>query len=300
MHTHASPQAVQFERTVGLPADERPGCFVAGTGAPVVMLHSSLGSKAQWAALAERMAPRFQAIAVDLWGYGDNAMPAPTASFSVDDELRLVAGHIDRIVGPHARVHVVGHSYGGLVALRLAQCWGERVASLSLYEPVAFRMLDDDDAEFWTIRELSDRVTHLVATGLRHEAAKTFVDFWSGDGSYASLPLPAQAGIARRVAKVPLDFAAAWRWPVRPSDCRSIVAPTLTLAGTRSPGFMKRIVAGLTRVLPDGRAWWFDAGHMAPITHADRVNHLMEAFIESCSLAPAVATTTAASPSTIR
>ena len=269
-------------------------------GTPVVMLHSSLGSKAQWTALAERMARRFQTIALDLWGYGDNAMPAATTSFSLDDELRLVAGHVDRIVGPRARVHVVGHSYGGLVALRLAQCWGERVASLSLYEPVAFRMLGEDDTEFSTVTQLSDCVTHLVATGLRHEAAKAFVDFWSGEGSYASLPLPAQASIARRVAKVPLDFQAAWRWPMRPSDCRSIVAPALTLAGTRSPGFMKRIVAQLNRSLPDGRAWWFDAGHMAPITHADRVNHLIEAFIESCSLAPSAATMTPGATGTMR
>ena len=300
MHPYTSSQAIQLERMPGPRSDERPGCFVAGTGVPVVMLHASLGSKAQWVALAERMASRFQAIALDLWGYGDNAMPAATPSFTLDDELRLVAGHIDRVVGSHARVHIVGHSYGGLVALRLAQCWGERIASLSLYEPVAFRMLDEDDADSSIVRQLSDRITHLVATGLRHEAAKVFVDFWSGDGSYASLSLPAQANMARRVAKVPLDFAAAWRWPMRPSDCRSIVAPTLTLAGTRSPGFMKRIVALLNRSLPDGRAWWFDAGHMAPVTHADRVNHLMEAFVESCSLAPPGATTTAASPGTIR
>ena len=64
---------------------------------------------------------------------------------------------------------------------------------------------------------------------------------------------------------------------------------------------MKRIVAlvGIGR-FPMGRTWWFDAGHMAPITHADRVNHLMEAFIESCSLAPSGATTTTASPGTMR
>ena len=63
---------------------------------------------------------------------------------------------------------------------------------------------------------------------------------------------------------------------------------------------MKRIVAQLNRSLPDGRAWWFDAGHMAPITHADRVNHLIEAFIESCSLAPSAATMTPGATGTMR
>ena len=142
--------------------------------------------------------------------------PWPTTSFSLDDELRLVAGHIDRVVGPHARVHIVGHSYGGLVALRLAQCWGERVASLSLYEPVAFRMLDEDDADLFDHQAVVGQGSSPRGDrGVRHEAAKAFVDFWSGDGSYAALSLPAQANMARRVAKVPLDFAAAWRWPMR-------------------------------------------------------------------------------------
>ena len=62
----------------------RPGYLMAGTGTPVVMLHSSLGSKSQWTALAERLASRFRVIALDLCGYGDNALPDSAASFGLD------------------------------------------------------------------------------------------------------------------------------------------------------------------------------------------------------------------------
>jgi len=69
--------------------------------------------------------------------------------------------------------------------------------------------------------------------GHRHDAARSFVDFWSGEGSYASLPLPAQASLARRVDKVPFDFRAVRSWPRDARELRVSVAPTLLLTGSR-------------------------------------------------------------------
>jgi pimeloyl-ACP methyl ester carboxylesterase len=266
----------------GVPTDQ-PGYFIAGAGTPVLLLHSSLSSKSQWTALAERLASRFRVIALDLCGYGDNAVPATGASFTLDEEVRLVTDRLDHLVEAHVRVHLVGHSYGGLVALRFAQCRSDRVASLSVYEPVVFRMLDDDDAELTDVRRLAERVSRLVAAGRRHDAAQAFVDFWSGDGSYTSLPLPAQVSIARRVDKLPLDFQAAFCWPLSPEDLRAIVAPTLLLVGNRGPAVVPRIHTFLARALPNRRVGAFDSGHMGPITDAHRVNPWIEAFLDICA-----------------
>jgi pimeloyl-ACP methyl ester carboxylesterase len=254
-----------------------------GTGAPVVMLHSSLSSKSQWTALAERLASRFHVIALDLCGYGDNAPPSGVAPFTLDEEVRLIVAHVDHFVAPGIRVHIVGHSYGGIVALRFAQCRSERVASLALYEPVVLRVLGDEDAAVADIERRAEGVLGLVAAGRRHDAAQAFVDFWSGDGSYASLPLSAQASIARRIDKVPLDFQAALRWPLGPTDLRAIFAPTLLLAGNRSPAFVRRIVTLLARALPNCRIDCLDSGHMGPITDAHRVNPRIEAFLDTCA-----------------
>ena len=288
MNTQSAADAIAVANAMPRPAPrDRSGCFVAGAGEPVVMLHSSLGSKSQWTPLAERLARRFRVIAVDLCGYGDNPVPSATAPFTLDDEIALVAAHLDRYAAPPARVHVVGHSYGGLVALRFAQRRSDRVASLSLYEPVAFRLLGEHDPALADIIRLKDRVTCLVAAGCRDEAVQTFVDYWSGDGAYARLPLPARTSMARRIDKVPLDFEAAWHWPLRAADLRTIVAPTLLLAGTRSPAVAQRIVALLARALSNHRTWWFDAGHMAPIDQADRINYRIETFVEACAKAAA-------------
>jgi pimeloyl-ACP methyl ester carboxylesterase len=258
----------------------RTGYFVAGTGTPVVMLHSSLGSKGQWSVLAEQMSGRYRVIALDLCGYGDNPPVTSAASFTLDDEVRLVADRLDALVEPHLRVHVIAHSYGALVALRLAQRARGRVASLALYEPVAFRLLADDDPANVEVRRLSERVATLVASGHRHAAALAFVDFWSGNGSFAALPLPAQTAIARRVDKLPLDFQAARSWPRNAEDLRVVAAPTLLVTGDRSPAVVRRIHRMLMRFLPNARVAALDAGHMGPITDSARVNAWIEAFID--------------------
>src|SRR5215471_5281047 len=260
-----------------------PGYFLAGAGTPIVMLHSSLSSKSQWTSLAERLASRYRVIALDLHGYGDNPLPAGGASFTLDEEVRLVSGHLDNLTEPGARVHVVGHSYGGLVALRFAQSRPDRVASLSLYEPVAFRVLPENDETLAELMRLVDHLARLLAAGHRHDATQAFVDFWGGEGSYASMPLPAQAAIARRVDKVPLDFLASLSWPSGAEDLRGIATPTLLLGGNRSPAVVQRINTLLALTLPNCRAGSLDAGHMGPVTNAHRVNPWIEAFVDVCA-----------------
>jgi len=262
----------------------------------VVMLHASLSSKSQWKGLADRLAPHFRTIAIDLRGYGDNALPAK-ASFTLDDELRLVTSHLERLVPARARMHLVGHSYGGLVALRLAQSLGNRVASLSLYEPVVFRLLAEDDACLSEVRRLATGVRQLCVAERRDRATELFVDFWSGAGSYASLSATVRASMARRVEKVALDFQAALDWPSRPTDLRALTAPTLLLAGRRSPPVAQRIRALLASTIPNCQVRQFDAGHMAPIADASRVNPWIEAFVHLCSTrGPAFAAASSMTP----
>lgn len=259
---------------------ERPGFSMAGAGTPVVMLHASLSSRAQWTALVDRLAPRYRTIALDLCGYGDSAVPAGRTPFTLDDEVRFVAERLDRLVDTSTRFHLVGHSYGGVVALRFAQSRSNRIASLSLYEPVAFGMLDDEDAA--EMARLANHLSGLIQARHREEATQAFVDFWSGAGTYESLPLPARVGLARRVDKVPLDFQAASCWPRTAEDLRTIVAPTLLLVGNRGPAIAERMHARLARALPNGRVGPLEAGHMGPITDAHRVNHWIEAFVDVC------------------
>src|SRR5689334_14597837 len=113
-----------------------------GSGEPVVLLHSSGSSSAQWHALAERLSERYRVIAPDLYGSGGTAPWPGDRPFYLECEAEIVLGLLEHIDEP---AHLVGHSYGGAVALHVARLRGDLVRSLALMEPAAFHLLQGND-----------------------------------------------------------------------------------------------------------------------------------------------------------
>lgn len=107
--------------------DVRLVCHVAAPREtpPVVLLHA-LGERAStWNAVTVALTPVFQTIAIDLRGHGDSGRPGCYSFEAMRDD---VLGVLDQM--GLARVHVVGHSMGGVVAYLLAAENPERVQCL--------------------------------------------------------------------------------------------------------------------------------------------------------------------------
>ena len=102
---------------------------VAGRGPLVLFVHGMGGDRSSWHGQIDALADRFNAVAVDLRGYGDSeAAPAP-----LDFQRHFAADLL--AVMDHFRVpaaHLVGLSMGGRVARCTALLHPERVASLTL------------------------------------------------------------------------------------------------------------------------------------------------------------------------
>ena len=85
------------------------------------------------------------------------------------------------------KVHLVGHSYGGGVALNVALARPDRIASMALYEPSAFhllRQLGERGAEpYAEITGVARSICQGVVTGDYRGAVAAFVDYWNGPGS---------------------------------------------------------------------------------------------------------------------
>jgi pimeloyl-ACP methyl ester carboxylesterase len=101
---------------------------VGGEGPPIVLLHGLGGARTNWIAVAPELARRHRVLALDLPGHGDSEPLA--AAPTVDGYADRVAFLADR-EGLGAAT-VVGHSAGGLVALRLAARRPEAVTALVL------------------------------------------------------------------------------------------------------------------------------------------------------------------------
>lgn len=101
-----------------------------GSGPAVLLLHGGAGSWRHWVRNIDAVSAHHTAIVPDLPGLGDSARaPEPVSAAQV---AALVAQGLDQGIGAEAPVHVVGFSYGGVIAGLLATNAGARTRSLTL------------------------------------------------------------------------------------------------------------------------------------------------------------------------
>ena len=247
----------------------------------IICLHASGGSGGQWNALAERLQGDCEVLTPDFHGHGTGPdwTGAPAAIVAADTEriARLAAG-------AGGAVHLVGHSYGGAVALRLAVDHPQLVASLAVYEPVAMRILFDYNPRHRAAAEVAEvaRAIGRELNGANTErAAHRFHDYWAGAGRWAGLAPERQSALARRMPVIHAHFTSLIRDGVGLRDYRRLDVPTLYLAGRETKASTRRIGELLRFALPRVESRTFDAmGHLGPITHAVLVAHAVAGFVE--------------------
>jgi pimeloyl-ACP methyl ester carboxylesterase len=254
-----------------------------GRGEPVIALHCSGSSGGQWRRLTDALDGRFRVLAPDLHGCGRTAPWPGHRPITFADEAQIVGALLQACGGA---AHLVGHSFGGAVALHAARLHTPHVRSLALIEPVAFHLLrDGDDRDAAALREISDvadMVTRAVASGDYLAGFGRFVDYWSGPGAWAAVPAAKHAAMAGSLGTVALNFWAGLNEPTRAGHFAGVDVPTLVVAGERSPFAGRRVSGRVAQVLPNARlVTLHGAGHMAPVTHADAVNDLIRAHLDA-------------------
>jgi pimeloyl-ACP methyl ester carboxylesterase len=263
-----------------MPTIEIGGARVAyaesGSGETVLLLHSSASSGAQWRSLTESLQETYRFLAPDLYGYGETDAWPGQGPLGLAEEAALADAVLADGDDP---IHLVGHSYGGAVALRFALQHAVRLRSLTLIEPVAFHLLRGATADagdrslFGQVAEVAAVVSKATATGDYRGAMAHFVDYWNGDGAWSGTKPELRAALARRTPKVALDFWATMTEATPRAAYRQIAVPTLVLRGGESPAPTRRIAELIAGVLPKARLRTIaGAGHMLPLTHREAVN----------------------------
>lgn len=235
----------------------------------VLLIHSGGFTSRQWRKLSDLLAPRFRVLAPDLLGYGARDRWPEGEPFHFRQDLDLLESLLD---GP---AHLVGHSYGGFLALQLALRRPDLVRSIAAYEPVAFGILD----------EVEDADARADLARVRREWdpdwLRAFVDWWNGEGAWDRLNDETRAAfrsVGWKVFNEALSLAAD---RTGRATYATIAVPTLILGGALSPLAERRVVEKLGAALPRAAARIFPGvGHMAPISHASMVNAAIVQHLE--------------------
>ncbi|MDZ5457412.1 alpha/beta fold hydrolase [Azohydromonas lata] len=235
-----------------------------GTHARVIALHSSASGARQWDAWREHLPAALEFTTPSLMGYaGDNPWHEDTPVSLAEEACRLEP------LLAHGGVHLLGHSYGGAVALELALRCPQRVLSLTLYEPVRFGVLrmHDTRTAWQAVLALGQAVREHVRARRLHEAGALFVDYWSGARAWEHCTPRRREAIAACMPKVDAEFAALFA-DARPLSalCR-LRMPVRLLAGSASPAPVLRVAHLLAAALPNAGLCQLDGlGHMGPVT----------------------------------
>jgi pimeloyl-ACP methyl ester carboxylesterase len=252
----------------------------AHKGDNVICLHSSMSSSRQWQDLVRSLQPAYNVITPDLLGYGNAPQWAAAVAASLEHEVERLTDLVDELDGP---IHLVGHSYGGAIAIRAAQVYGERVTSLTLYEPVIFTALFNSESCAHACREMTRLVEEIridYHSGNLFLAAKRFIDYWSGKGVWETMPVPKQFQLSAQVPTVLANFEALTAEANAFNRLACLKVPTLYLSGQESPATVQAITTLLKLEMPHAIQHCLSGmGHMGPITHGDIVNTHIERFI---------------------
>jgi O-succinylbenzoic acid--CoA ligase len=240
----------------------------------VVLLHATLSTGRQLAPLARALdAPGdLRLVAPDRLGSGTRRLDPPrevgVAEHVADLGALLDSEGVERAI-------IVGHSFGGVVALEAAARLPDRVAAVVVYEPPYAPLADPAVQPYFALvaRETRDALERDGRAG----AARAFLERVAGPGTWDAMPERARAFLAAEGGGAVADAAMAG---LDPDGLARIGCPVTILTGAASEPFYTPIADRLaTRITGARRVELAGLRHTAPITDAPRIAQAVRAAL---------------------
>jgi esterase len=226
-----------------------------GTGAPLLLVPGTLCDYRQWEGQMAPFGAHYRTIAVSLRHCWPERWDGEGDDFTVQQHTADVASFISALeAGP---AHLLGHSRGGHLAFRAAQNFPDLIRTLTLVEPggALARELEAElpaGEPLIAIGPLYVKAAERIRRGEIDEGLQTVIDVTSGPGSWNWMPERIKQ-FRRDNARTLLGQIKESRAPFARADAEAIRAPTLLLAGERSPASFHRILDGLETAITDVR-----------------------------------------------
>jgi pimeloyl-ACP methyl ester carboxylesterase len=248
----------------------------SGRGPTVVLVPGSCSTGAAWRPVIAGLGDRFRCISTSLLGYGGTHERRVGEDCSISYEVEVLERVVRTAAAP---VHLVGHSFGGLVAMalvlkNLARADPLPLASLTVLEAPALALLceaEQDRQHYKSFQDMTERYFAAFAGG-DAEAIRVMIDFYGGPGTFAAWPRRVRAYAMETTAVNIRDWASAFSFALSSAVVQSIGIPSLVGWGACSHPAARRANALLGAALPASSCVEIaGAAHFMISTHAREV-----------------------------
>ncbi len=253
---------------------------VSGEGPYVMAIHGFTGSTATWTPLATAAQKEYTVVAVDMLGHGASDAPSDPKRYSMErcvEDLEAILDHMGV-----ERVHWLGYSMGGRIALS---------AAISLPQRTSALIAESASPGLATAVERAARVQddEKLADWAEEVGIERFTDYWGAIPLFASqarLPAAVRDGLrAQRLVNTPLGLANSLRGigtgaqPSMYERLSTLETPVLWIAGEEDTKFAgiardmhRRVQGSELRIIPK-------AGHVAHMEQPGEFNQAVLGFL---------------------
>lgn len=245
---------------------------------PVVALHGSAATYMQWNALEARCKQSKRLFyAPSVPGYLPNIGVDHPSSLQIESGSGLdgrVQPLIEFLRSLDQPVHLLGHSFGGLLAMRIAELVPDCIGSLSIYEPPDAAVLTRSKKVFHKqLLNTFHQLGELILNGTPEQAMAFFIDFWMGQGSWAAIPAPAQSRMLDWVKVCARDFQDGFLDAKPRANVTPLNMPFTIYYGELTVEAGKHISQLIAAEHPSAELVEVKGmGHMGPVAQADEFN----------------------------
>ena len=236
--------------------DHELTCRERGQGVPLVLVHGSLCDYRYWQGQFETLSVRYRVVAPSLRHYFPERWSGEGEGFTTEQHVSDLLSLLDRLPGP---AHLLGHSRGGNLCLRVALAAPHKLLSLTLADPGG----DFAEDVFSGVgieapvppverNQFRQQALCMIRAGQVGEGLQLFVDTVSGAGvwgrssrQFREMATANAMTLVGQVADHPL--------PITRAQLERMRVPVLLIGGAKSPEPFPRIIQALQSTLVDVR-----------------------------------------------
>jgi len=244
-----------------------------GDATPLVVVHGLLGSADNWRSHLKQWQRRHRVIAVDLRNHGRSPHVAGMGYDAMAEDLLALLDRLDV-----SRVHLLGHSMGGKVAISLARLAPSRVASLIVADIAPIAYGHDHDRVFAALRRVEAgqptnrrEADALLAEHVEESAVRLFLA--------TNLERSDQGILRPRIGldEIQDDYETIM---AEPAGEGAFDGPTLVLRGAHSTYVTDAMLPKVREVLPRAEVETLEAGHWLHAEQPAAFQAAVNAFLE--------------------